>query len=152
MSQVAGRAGRKNKRGKVIIQTSYPDHHVIRSVLQNDYFSMYREQTEERKKFSYPPFSRLIEVTLKHRDMRVLDEAGIEFSEIVRKTVSEKIIGPEFPLVSRIRNLYLKCLIIKIEKMQSIQQTKQKIVDAVQTLKGIDKYRTVLFTFDVDPY
>lgn len=152
MAQVSGRAGRKNKRGKVIIQTSYPDHHVIRSVLQNDYLSMYLEQTEERKKFSYPPFSRLVEVTLKHRDMRLLDEAGIEFSEIVKKNVSEKIIGPEFPLVSKIRNLYLKSLIIKIEKMQSLQQTKQKIVDAVQTLKGIDRYRTVMFTFDVDPY
>jgi len=152
MSQVAGRAGRKNKRGRVIIQTSYPNHPVIRSVLHNDYLSMYTEQVDERKRFSYPPFSRLVDVTLKHRDVHLLDEASVEFAEIVKKSVSEKIMGPEYPLVNRIRNLYLKSLLIKIEKMQSLQQTKQRIVDALQKLRQIEKFRPVQYTIDVDPY
>lgn len=152
MSQVAGRAGRKNKRGKVIIQTSYPDHPIIKSVLNNDYLSMYMEQIEERKNFSYPPFSRLVDVTLKHRSMQLLDEACVELSEIVKKTVSEKMMGPEYPLINRIRNLYLKSLLIKIEKMQSLQLTKQRIVEALRQLRENERFRPVQFTVDVDPY
>lgn len=152
MSQVAGRAGRKNKRGKVIIQTSLPDHHIIQCVLKNDYQGMYRAQIEERKNFTYPPFSRLVEVTLRHRDIRVLDEACLELAEVVKKSVSEKIMGPEYPLVSRIRNLFLKSLLIKIEKMQSLPLTKQRITDAIEKVKEIDKFRPVQYTVDVDPY
>lgn len=152
MSQVAGRAGRKNKRGRVIIQTSDPEHPIIRSVLKNDFQSMYFRQISERKNFSYPPFSRLVNVTLKHRNIDLLDKASEVFADLIRKTVSEKIVGPEYPLVSRIRNLYLKSLLIKIEGFRMLQQTKQRIVDAMQSLKENEEFRPVQYTIDVDPY
>ncbi len=152
MSQVAGRAGRKNARGKVIIQTSYPDHPVIKCILNNDYLSLYLKQIEERKSFSYPPFSRLVDVTLKHRDIHIVDQASAELAERIRKRVTEKIMGPEYPLVSRIRNLHLKRLLIKIERMNSLQHTKNSIVQTVNSLRDIEAFRGLQYTIDVDPY
>jgi len=152
MSQVSGRAGRKNERGKVIIQTSYRDHPVITNVLENDYNSMYLEQIRERKKFSYPPFSRLVEIILKHRDIRLLDEASQLLADLIRNSINEKILGPEYPLVSRIRNLYLKSILVKIERMSALQATKQRIVDAILLMKTNDRFRAVQHTIDVDPY
>jgi primosomal protein N' (replication factor Y) len=152
MSQVSGRAGRKNSRGKVIIQTSYHDHPVITSVVNNDYKRMYDEQAEERRKFSYPPFSRLIEITLKHRKIEVVDQASSFLASILKKTVTEKIMGPEYPLVSRIRNLHLKSMIIKIEKSASLVITKQLIVSAILQMKAREDLRGIQHTIDVDPY
>jgi primosomal protein N' (replication factor Y) len=152
ISQVAGRAGRKNKRGKVIIQTSDPGHHIIRSILKNDYSSVYHQQIEERKTFSYPPFSRLVDITLKHRNINLLDESALVLSDIIKRTIDVKAIGPEYPLVSRIRNLYLKSLLVKIEKMNTLQTTKKQITEAIQKLKETQKFKSVQYMIDVDPY
>ena len=152
MAQVSGRAGRKNSTGKVIIQTSVADHPVIICVMTNDYKKMYDEQIAERRKFSYPPFSRLIEITLKHRHTHVVDQAADMLAILLKESVTELIMGPEYPLISRIRNLHLKSLLIKIKKGANLASTKQQIVQSVTRLKSIPEFRPVQYTIDVDPY
>lgn len=152
MEQVSGRAGRKNSRGKVIIQTSYEDHPVIAGIVTHDYRRMFREQLEERKRFSYPPFSRLIEITLKHRNLEVLDRAASFLATQLMKTVTDKIMGPEYPLVSRIRNLYLKSMMVKIEKSANLATTKQVITEAILQMKSREDLRGIQHMVDVDPY
>ena len=152
MAQVSGRAGRKNSRGKVIIQTSYKYHPIINQVIHNDYQGMYQDQIDERKKFSYPPFSRLIEITLKHRDIQVVDQSAGFLSVLLRQRITEKIMGPEYPLVNRIRNLYLKSMLIKIEKSARLASAKLLIVRAMEEMKGKPEFRSVQYTIDVDPH
>jgi primosomal protein N' (replication factor Y) len=152
MAQVSGRAGRKNKRGKVIIQASSGDHLIIADVVKNDYKGMFSRQAEERRRFSYPPYSRLIEITLKHRNMQTVSQAGEWLAEALRKQVTEKILGPEFPLIPRIRNQYLKSMLIKIEKSVNLVVTKKLVTEALLMMKTRDDFRSVQYTLDVDPY
>jgi primosomal protein N' (replication factor Y) len=152
MAQVSGRAGRKNSRGKVIIQTTFKDHPVITQVINHDYQALYNMQIEERKNFSYPPFSRLIEITLKHRDKQLLDKAADYLLSLLQPSIHEKIMGPEYPLISRIHNLYLKNLLIKIERGSYLASSKEHIISEVRTMKENPEYRSIQYTIDVDPY
>lgn len=152
MSQVSGRAGRKKNRGTVIIQTTDPEHPVIRQVVRNDYVAMYNNQLEERRKFRYPPFSRMVEVTLKHRDKVLLDIASGYLSSLLRLSIRGKIMGPEYPLISRIHNLHLKSILLKIEKGKDLTRTKQHILSAIREMQSKPEFRSVQITLDVDPY
>ena len=152
MAQVSGRAGRKNSRGKVIIQTSDHKHQIISQVVQNDYLAMYNDQLEERRRFRYPPFSRLVEITLKHRDINLLDKAADFLANQMRQLVREKIMGPEYPLISRIQNLYLKSMLVKIEKGKNLSVVKSQILAGISQMTGNTEYRSVQYTIDVDPY
>jgi primosomal protein N' (replication factor Y) len=152
MAQVSGRAGRKNSRGTVIIQTSNHKHQVISQVAQNDYLAMYNDQLEERRRFRYPPFSRLVEITLKHRDVKVLDQAADFLANRLRQLVREKIMGPEYPLISRIRNLYLKNMLVKIEKSKNLSVIKLQILAGIREMTGKVEYRSVQCAVDVDPH
>ena len=125
MSQVSGRAGRKEKPGKVIIQTHQPTHWVIEQVLKNDFKEMFRLEMIERKKFFYPPYYRLIEVTLRHKKEDFLNEAMQQFSKSLRAHLGTRVIGPQPPLISRIRNLYLQTVMIKIEREASVTKAKE---------------------------
>jgi primosomal protein N' (replication factor Y) len=116
MAQVSGRAGRKKSRGSVIIQTSDDKHPIIEMVIKNDFLAMYHSQLEERKKFQYPPFYRLIKIIMKHRDREKLDRGAQFLGQSLRSSIKEKILGPEYPLVNRIQNYYLKTILVKIEK------------------------------------
>lgn len=152
MAQVSGRAGRKNSRGQVIIQTSDHNHPVIRRVIQNDFVAMFNDQLTERRKFRYPPFSRLVEITLKHRDKVLLDKAANHLVTLLRSSIQEKILGPEYPLVSRIRNLYLKRILIKIEKSKGLPIVKQHILTGIHEMSVNPEFRTVQSVINVDPY
>ena len=152
MAQVSGRAGRKNSRGKVIIQTSYNNHPVVDYVIHNNYQGMYEDQIEERRKFSYPPFSRLIEITLKHRDIHIVDQAAELLANLLRQGITEKIMGPEYPLVSRIRNLHLKSMLVKIEKSAVLATSKLLIIKALEQMKSRQEFRSVQYMIDVDPH
>ncbi len=152
MAQVSGRSGRRNSRGRVIIQTSYPDHPVIIQVVDHDYPGMYKDQIEERKKFSYPPFSRLVEIILKHRDIGVLDKASGHLAGKMRQNLQEQIMGPEYPLISRLHNLYLKKILVKIGRGAGLITAKQKIVEDIYEMKAMPEFRSVQYTIDVDPY
>jgi primosomal protein N' (replication factor Y) (superfamily II helicase) len=151
MAQVAGRAGRKTNRGMVIIQTSDDKNPVIRQVVQNDFTGMYQSQLEERKRFLYPPFCRLLEITLKHRDREVLDKAADFLVRRLKQTITDPILGPEYPLVSRIQNLNLKTLLIKTGKGRPLPIVKKGILFALNELTEHPMFRTVIPVIDVDP-
>jgi len=151
IAQVSGRAGRKNEQGKVIIQTSQPEHPVIKFVLNNDYLSFFYWQIQERQKYRYPPFARLIELTLKHKQEDIVQGAVVEFAALLRKSFGKRLIGPEKPLVSKIQNLYLRHIILKLEKSIAIQRVRELISESMKTLKVNPAYKSVIVVPDVDP-
>lgn len=151
MAQVSGRAGRKNKRGKVIIQSWNPYHSVIRDVIDHDYQSMYNSQILERRNFKYPPFYRLISIHLKHKDSRLLNEAAIDFAIMLRDKLGKRVLGPEYPLIARIKNLYIKNVLIKLEKDEHLITYKKEIISVIDTFKQESTHKSVRIIIDVDP-
>lgn len=151
MSQVSGRAGRKSKQGKVIIQSYNPYHSVIRDVISYDYASMYQSQILERRNFKYPPFNKLIQFTLKHKDARILNDGARELAHLLREKLGKRILGPEYPLVSKIKNLYLKNILVKLERDESLSQHKAEILAIIDTYKSSSSYRNIRIQIDVDP-
>lgn len=151
MAQVSGRAGRKDKRGKVIIQTYNPGHAIINDVVHNNYLSMYTSQLLDRKNFNYPPFYRLIELTLKFKDMDVLNEGAKVVAGKLREQLGKRILGPEFPLVARVRNEYLKAIMVKVERETSIASVKKIINEVFVDFKSQPAFKQVKLHVDVDP-
>ncbi len=151
LSQVSGRAGRRNKQGKVIIQTSEPNHPVIIDVLNYNFIHMYNSQMEERKIFNYPPFCRLIKITLKHKNRDELNRQAKHLGDKLRETFGARVLGPEFPLVGKIQKWYLKTIILKIEKTRSIVRAKQLLTEILDNFSGKDTYRAFQVIIDVDP-
>ncbi len=152
LQQVAGRAGRTEKRGKVIIQSYNPLHQILQQVSQNDYGAMYTEQTEERYQFKYPPYYRMIKITCKDKNFQKLDKAAFWFGTALRTQLKENVLGPEPPPVSRIRNFYITNILVKIPKEQSLSKTK-KVIDAVsRSFNGIKDFSSVRIIIDVDNY
>ncbi|MCY2688193.1 replication restart helicase PriA [Salinimicrobium sp. TH3] len=152
MLQVAGRAGRTEKRGLVLIQTYNPHHQIVQQVSTNSYHEMYREQLEERRNYKYPPFYRLIRITLKGRDYSRVNEGADWLAISLKNTFRENVLGPEFPPVARIRNEYYKNILIKIPQGQSLSKTKDLIGRILQSFKAIGAYRGVKTVINVDPY
>ncbi|MBW6498897.1 MAG: primosomal protein N' [Bacteroidales bacterium] len=151
MAQVSGRAGRAQKRGKVIIQTWNPQNHIIQQVVAHDYESMYHAQILERQRFHYPPYFRLIKVTVLHRDPDVLNKAAAELAERLRKHFPKKVLGPEYPPITRIRNLFIKHMIIKLERDARLGASKEKIMEIVAFFNADPNYKSVRVILDVDP-
>ena len=151
MAQVSGRAGRKNKRGKVIIQTYNPDHPIIRDVVNNDYASMYRQQILDRRKFDYPPFSRLIRLTIKHRDVKLVNLASDNLAFRLRKVFGKRMLGPEFPLVSKIMNYYVKQILLKLERKSSLVKLKSQLIGELENFYRQKEFSSVRLIIDVDP-
>jgi primosomal protein N' (replication factor Y) len=151
MVQVSGRAGRKKKRGKVIIQTSQPSHPIIQNVIGNDYGAMYNGQIQERKTFKYPPFFRMIGITLKHREKNDLDRIAQELSSSLRERFGKRILGPEYPVISRIKTLYIKQIWIKIEREVSVVNAKRQMQEIIDQVKLRDGNKSVQIVVDVDP-
>ena len=151
MTQVSGRAGRHGHQGKVIIQTYNPYHQAIRNVIDNDYYAMYDSQIIDRHVFRYPPFFRLIDLTLKHRDGEILNETADLFARQLRGVFSNRVIGPEYPSVNRIRGLYLKKILLRFERNEAIAQAKEIILDISDKLKSDKTYSSLQIHFDVDP-
>ena len=151
MAQVSGRAGRKNKRGLVVLQTSQPEHTVIGQVIRNDYAAMYRLQTEERKQFKYPPYFRMIQVTLRHKDVKVLQQAAFTLAGQLRAIFGSRVLGPIDPVVSRIQNLFIKQIILKIENEASPAKAKEMLQHASDELLTQSRFKAVRIGLDVDP-
>ncbi len=153
MAQVSGRAGRKNKRGRVIIQTHSPKHPVILQVVANDYKGLYEEQIEERKKFAYPPFTRLIDITLSNKSQDDLDALTPELAiELKKKFGAERVLGPEYPVISRVNNYYLKKILIKIEKEKYSPKVKEMLTEVLNAFyKKGKEYARIRVKIDVDP-
>ena len=152
MLQVAGRAGRTEKRGKVLIQTYNPNHRIVQQVSTGAYHEMYKEQLEERRQYKFPPYYRLIRFTLKGRDFSKVNEAADWLAKALGNIFGGNVLGPEFPPVARIRNEYYKNILLKIPQKQSLPGTKEVVERVVQTYKAIGAYRSVKLVLNVDPY
>ncbi|ASF43040.1 replication restart helicase PriA [Capnocytophaga endodontalis] len=153
--QVSGRAGRSAQRGKVLIQTYNPQHPVIQQVLQNDFKGMYQNQIEERQSFSYPPFVQMIKITLKHTNFNRTNEGAEWFANALKEAFASKkgieILGPEFPLISRIRNEYLKDVLVKVKPSElSIHHTKEQIKRIETSFQSISNFRTIRVSYLID--
>ncbi len=152
LQQVAGRAGRTEKRGKVVIQSYNPLHQILQQVSQNDYPAMYKEQTDERYQFKYPPYYRMIKIMCRDKNFNKLDKAALWFGTALRSQLKDNVLGPEPPPVSRIRNYYITNILIKIPKEQSLSKTKQVIDVVSRSFNGIKEFSSVRITIDVDNY
>lgn len=153
MVQVAGRAGRKNKQGKVIIQTYNPYHNTIQQVTQNDYKGMFKEQMYERLNFKYPPFYRLIRLQLKHPDYEKVKEASQWLASNMKQSVQGiLVLGPQEPSINRIRNQYIQVILIKLPINKSANALKKAIQKSINSLETITKFKSVKTTISVDFY
>jgi len=153
LAQVAGRAGRRDKQGKVCIQAYDDNHRIIKQVVENDYLGMYNDEIAERKQFMYPPFSRMIFLNIKHKDANLLNVAAMQFAAILRSQLgSNRVLGPEQPMVSRIRNYYIKQLIIKSDKSTAIQKVKAVLKQCITDFNSDARFKGVIIQIDVDPY
>ena len=152
MTQVSGRAGRSDKRGKVIIQTYNPLHSIIQQVTLNQYEEMYKEQLYERKIYNYPPFCKLIRLTVKNRDYEKLKEGAMWLYQATSQSLNVPVLGPEEPGVNRIRNEYIRTIIIKIPVNHSLTNTKKTIQKILNSFDVIPQYRTIKVTVNVDFY
>lgn len=151
MTQVAGRAGRHGKQGRVIIQTFKPEHPVINDAIQGDYAHMYASQIQDRRIFRYPPYYRLITLTMKHKESDVLDNAAAITAAKLRATLGSRVMGPEYPIIPRLRGLYLKQIFLRFERSEGISRCKTHILETTETLKTQAAFKGVSFVFDVDP-
>ncbi|GLU44451.1 primosomal protein N' [Allomuricauda sp. NBRC 101325] len=150
LTQVSGRAGRTQKRGKVLIQTYNPYHQILQQVTTNNYDKMFEEQFYEREQFKYPPLVRLIKITLKDKDYNKLNEASDWLAGSLRNVLGNQILGPEYPPVARIRRDYLKNILIKIPRNQPLAQTKNSIKRIEKSFNAISKYKSVRLVYNVD--
>jgi primosomal protein N' (replication factor Y) len=152
MVQVAGRAGRKNKKGKVIIQTSNPDQWVLGRVMEHDFKGFYETEIQERKLFFYPPYYKMIHLTLRNTDERKLNAAAQNLTDKLRLVFKERVVGPEFPLIKRIQNFFIKEIKIKIEKDAPDRKVKEKIQEMIDLFYAEADNKSSRLSIDVDPY
>ena len=150
LTQVAGRAGRTEKRGIVLVQTYNPFHSILQQVVVGNYTAMYEEQMAQREEYHYPPINKIIKISFKHKDYNTLNEAATWFGKALRNVFGNQILGPEFPPVARIRNQYIKQVLVKIPRKQSLKQTKNSIKRIENSFNAISWYRSVRVIYDVD--
>lgn len=149
--QVSGRAGRKHNRGKVVIQTSQPDHPLIKLIQNQDYNSALNTQLEERKLFKYPPFYRLIKLVIKHKNFETVNRAANQLAKYLKTEKTIIILGPEFPLVSKIQLWHHKEIWLKIEKKRNLDATKKFIQQCIKQTKQLPDNSNCIINIDVDP-
>lgn len=152
MTQVSGRAGRSEKQGKVIIQTYNPTHPIIQKVIKNDYLSMYKQELTERQTFEYPPYFRLIKLTLKHRDFEKLRDGSMWLYQSLKNTLGLPVLGPEEPPVGRIRNEYIRTILIKIPNNKNLKSVKEIISKNLNSFDAISQFRSIKVGVNVDFY
>jgi primosomal protein N' (replication factor Y) (superfamily II helicase) len=151
MEQVSGRAGRKDKQGHVMIQVRNVNHPVLHFVRNHDYEAFYQEEIEGRKRFFYPPFSRIIQITLRHKTNNIVRDAAIAFAEKMKAGFGNYFVGPAQPVVNRIRNQYLMEIMFKLPKdTQLINQCKQQVLETIAQLHQQKQFRLVSIIADVD--
>lgn len=152
MTQVSGRAGRAQKQGKVIIQTYNPDHSTILQVVNNDYIGMFAEQLIERQIYKYPPYFKLIKISLKHRDFDKLKSGAMWLFTVMSEHLKMPVLGPEEPPISRIRNEYIRTILIKIPQEISVGSTKKTIQRILNSFEAVAEFRSIKVILNVDFY
>ncbi len=152
MTQVAGRAGRAQKQGKVIIQTYNVNHNTIQQVTRNDYAAMYKEQLYDRQIYKYPPYFRIIKLTLKQRDYDKLKQGSMWLYQVLQQNLNMPVLGPEEPAISRIRNEYLRTIMIKLPQNVGVASTKKTIQKILNSFEAVAQYRAIKVSVNVDFY
>ena len=152
MEQVSGRAGRRQKQGKVVIQTSDPSNKIIRLVLRHDYINMFKMQAGERMTFNYPPFSRMVKISIRHRDRAQLNFYSDILGRDLKEIFGKRVLGPESPVISQVQLWYIKTILIKIEREKPPAKAKQLIIEAVERLEKEKGASSLKIAIDVDPY
>ena len=152
LSQVSGRAGRKNIRGKVLIQTYQPQHPIIQQVIRSDYEGMLNQQLKERIEYHYPPYYRLIRMVIKHRDVEKVRIASKWIFNVLNQSYKGEILGPVFPPIARLRNRYHMQILIKIGKDKSRNEVKKLIQSTIKSFESVSQFRSCKITVNVDPY
>ena len=151
MAQVAGRAGRKNKRGRVILQTKSIDHPIIAQVIHNDFDQMVAGQLAERQMFHYPPYYRLVYVYLKNRNEQLLDLMAQTMSGKLRAVFGNRVLGPDKPPVARIQTLFIRKIIVKIEYNAPMARARELLVQVQKEMVAEDRFKSLIVYYDVDP-
>ena len=151
MAQVSGRAGRKGRRGLVVLQTKSPELPVIRQVVQNDYSAFYKSLVAERQQFHYPPYYRLIYVYLKHRNDNVAESAGLQLGSMLRQWFGGRVLGPDKPAIAKVKSLAIRKLVLKFEPGLNMSDVRKYLALAQQQLLQDKRYVSLQIYFDVDP-
>jgi len=152
MAQVSGRSGRRSRQGKVMIQTWVPTHPIIKKVKANDYAGFFKTEMEERREFLYPPYGRLILITVKHCDINNAKDASNILAAGLRKDLGKCILGPEFPAISRQHNQYLRQILVKFGRNVAAANVKDIVRREINKLQADPRFRSVRIVLDVDPY
>ena len=151
MEQVSGRAGRKKIPGKVLIQTYNTSNAILQYVLNHDFKGFYNHELVDRNKFDYPPYYRLIECTVKHKDAEEVERASKLLAAELREVFGKRVLGPTQPTIARIRNYYLRQILIKLERKLSVNQVKQRLQKALDFYQKESVNKSVILQVDVDP-
>ena len=151
LEQVAGRAGRRKEKGSVVIQTVNPDHEVLKYVKAHDYASYYKAEIEDRAKFAYPPFTKVINIYLKNKDAMACDHAAVTLAKAMRQVFGERVLGPEKPFVSRVATWYLQSIMLKVEAGASMKKVKDLLRQITASIAADPAIRTSQIYYDVDP-
>ncbi|MXV52233.1 primosomal protein N' [Pedobacter sp. HMF7647] len=153
LSQVAGRAGRRNNSGTVVIQAYDTEHRIIHQVIKNDYDSMAQAELIERRNFKYPPFYRMIQIDVKHQNLQQANYTAEKLGQALKQILGDRVVGPEFPLIGKIRNYYIKTLMLKIERSNvSIAKIKKTLQAVLQNFEADKNNKGIVLRVDVDPY
>ncbi len=152
MAQVSGRAGRTEERGKVLIQTYNPYHNILQQVSANAYQAMFEEQLNDRHTYKYPPIYRMIKITLRHKDYQKVNVGADWYAKSLRTVFDRHVLGPEFPPVARIRNQFIKHILVKIPQKQSLTKTKEAIIKINNSFHSVKDFRAVRVILNVDNY
>ena len=151
MAQVAGRAGRKNKRGRVVLQTKSIDHPIIHQVIANDYEDMVGGQLVERQMFHYPPYYRLVYVYLKNHNEALLDQMAAVMADKLRAVFGNRVLGPDKPPVARIQTLFIKKIVVKIEQNAPMGRARELLLRIQREMLADERYKSLIVYYDVDP-
>jgi primosomal protein N' (replication factor Y) len=152
LQQVSGRAGRKNKQGQVVIQTADPNHPILQLVLAHNYNGLYQREILHRQQFSYPPFTRMIELKLRHKEANVVDKAALFIANEIRKIGECTVLGPAVPFVSKINNYYIRELLLKTnQQTKDLSQLKLKVRRVIDFMKTQAELKSTDVSIDVDP-
>jgi primosomal protein N' (replication factor Y) len=152
LCQVAGRAGRSDRKGIVLIQTFQPEHPTLKQVIDHDYSSLFQIQKREREQYRYPPYFRMIRITFKSRQYETVNMASDWFTNVIKQSYKGSVLGPVFPTIARVRNLYHKQLLVKIDHKLNTNEVKSLLARTYKSFQAIASFRSTRVNFDVDPY
>ena len=150
MAQVAGRAGRRSRQGRVILQTRDVESPVVKQVVENDYESMFHDQMQERTLFNFPPYCRLIYVYVKHRDERVVEKLSHELSALMRQVFAHRVMGPDTPFVSRVQLMYIRKVVLKLELSAPMNEARKRLAQIQRHLLSQPQYHSAQVYYDVE--